>query len=359
MTLLLTLTAGTEDGVCAARETSSGQTILVQTGAFKRAEGASSLKAELSEKGYLAHMIAGDDFHRVAVGPFPGVKEATAAVSRLTRDGYSAYIRRDLPLQQPTRADPRESGQPPIVVDPEPVRKVETAPRFEWPRPADGESRVGALPAREPLTSWSPVPDLASQPPVLEAVLSDVRPPPFGGLGVIPAPAPVIAPVSRGLRLLALAGDGAANNIHRRQATADPVVQVLDSQGGPLAGAVIMFSLPDRGPSGSFANGSRLLTVLTDRQGMATGKGLTPNSVEGTMPIQITASYEGQTARRTITQTNFALQRRGVSGAKIGLFSAIAAGAAVGIVKVLEGRSSGPDLIRGTATVGTPTVGAP
>ena len=118
LTLLLILIAGAKDGLCVTLETSIGQTILVQTGAFKRAAGVSSLVAELSEKGYVAHAISGDDsHHRVVVGPLLEEREAAAVLSRLQRDGYSAYIRRDLPFLQPTAVKLGESDLP-LITDP-------------------------------------------------------------------------------------------------------------------------------------------------------------------------------------------------------------------------------------------------
>jgi hypothetical protein len=176
-----------------------------------------------------------------------------------------------------------------------------------------------------------------------------------------PKPEPVlpasITPV--GLRLLILAGNGVVNNV-KQPAAQDITVQVLDESARPVPGAVLAFSLPERGASGLFANGGRTTIVHTGADGLARAVGMIPNRVEGEIPIQVTASYGGRMATATIRQTNF-IEPGGVStGAKVAIVSAIAAGAAVGIIKALENNgSSGLERIRATATVGSPTVGQP
>src|SRR5215831_15520270 len=75
-------------------------------------------------------------------------------------------------------------------------------------------------------------------------------------------------------------GDNAINSIRMRRGH-DPVVQVLDSTGEPLANATVSFLLPASGPSATFGDGGLSLTVQTDEHGMAVGRGLIPNRVEG------------------------------------------------------------------------------
>ena len=96
----------------------------------------------------------------------------------------------------------------------------------------------------------------------------------------------VIAPVSAQepgplkLNLVIVEGDGAINNIQERTAR-ERIVQVEDENHRPIAGAAVMFSLPNNGASGVFANGSRSMTVLTDSQGRAVARGLLP---QGSVP---------------------------------------------------------------------------
>src|SRR6266852_6090371 len=105
------------------------------------------------------------------------------------------------------------------------------------------------------------------------------------------------------LNIVIVEGEGAINNIRQRTAR-EPIVQVEDQNHKPVAGAVVVFLLPDHGASGVFANGSHTLTVVSDAQGRAVARGLKPNNVQGQMQMHVTASHNGQTANATITQTN-------------------------------------------------------
>jgi hypothetical protein len=178
-----------------------------------------------------------------------------------------------------------------------------------------------------------------------------------------PPPEPRVRTGVVGLKLLVLAGQNAINNIKQRTAR-DPVVQVVDENDRPVAGAAITFALPSRGASGVFANGARSMTILTDAQGTAAATGLTPNAVTGELPIQVSASYQGQTASAVITQTNAVAAGAGMSAATIGIIGAVVAGAAVGAALALGGGDSTPAPAArpsGTATVrtGGVTIGAP
>ena len=73
-----------------------------------------------------------------------------------------------------------------------------------------------------------------------------------------------------------------------------------------LAGAAVVFFLPSSGPSGSFVDGSKTLTVSADAQGRAVAAGIHRNNLSGQMQIRVTASYGGQTVSAVITQTNVA-----------------------------------------------------
>jgi hypothetical protein len=136
------------------------------------------------------------------------------------------------------------------------------------------------------------------------------------------------------LVILIVEGDGGLNNIRRGSAT-QPVIEVRDRNNRPVAGAVVAFTLPDFGPSASFLNGSKLLTVTTDASGRASVTGMTPNSLEGPFRIQVTASKDGLRGSTSIAQRN---QMVGGGGAglsvagKVGIFGAIAATAVVAAV---------------------------
>jgi len=161
-------------------------------------------------------------------------------------------------------------------------------------------------------------------------------------------------------------GDGAINNIRQRTAR-EPIVQVEDQNHKPVAGAVVVFLLPDHGASGVFANGSHTLTVVSDAQGRAVAKGLKPNNVQGQMQMHVTASHNGQVANATITQTNAITAAAGAAAAGAGISAkliavlviagAAAAGGAVAATR--SGGSSTPAVTPITITPGTGTVGAP
>lgn len=167
------------------------------------------------------------------------------------------------------------------------------------------------------------------------------------------------------LRIVILEGEGAINNVRQRTAR-EPVVQVVDENDRPVAGAVVMFMLPDRGAGGTFANGAKSLAVTTDAQGQATATGLQANNVAGDMQIRVSASHQGQTASATITQTNLAAAAAAGAGAgKIIAILAIVGGAAGGIAAATlggggDGGGATPAPPR-TATIsaGGPAVGAP
>ena len=178
------------------------------------------------------------------------------------------------------------------------------------------------------------------------------------------------APVS--LNIVIVEGEGAINNIRQRTAR-EPVVRVEDENRRPVAGAVVVFILPESGPGGTFPNGARSLTVVTDSQGQAVAKGFTPSQVTGKFQIQIEAAYQELSATGTINQANAVLTAAaaggggaagGISG-KLLLVLAIAGAAAAGsIVAATSGNGNGSSggSAPGAPTVvtpGTPTVGPP
>jgi hypothetical protein len=143
---------------------------------------------------------------------------------------------------------------------------------------------------------------------------------------------------------------------------------VEDENNRPVAGAAVVFTLPGTGASGTFADGSRVLTVLTDQNGRAAMRGFTPNNVAGKMEIRVTASYRGQTASATISQTNVAAAAAaGAGSGKLIAILAVVGGAAIGgVVAATRGGGSSPAPPVSppppqptVITPGTPTVGPP
>jgi len=141
------------------------------------------------------------------------------------------------------------------------------------------------------------------------------------GLLAVPFPSTLPAtPLPPALNLVILEGEGAINNIRQRTAR-EPIVQVEDENHRPVAGAAVAFTLPSNGAGGTFANGARTLTTVTDSQGRAVARGFRPNSIQGKFQINVTASNLGQTVSGIITQTN-ALIGAAAAGAAAGGISA-------------------------------------
>jgi len=168
------------------------------------------------------------------------------------------------------------------------------------------------------------------------------------------------------LNLVIVEGEGATNNIRQRTAR-EPIVQVEDENHKPVAGAAVVFLLPDQGASGTFANGSHTLTVTTDSQGRAIAHGFHPNHVQGQFNMRVSASFQGKTGTATISQTNAAIAgaagaaAAGISVKLIVILAIAGAAAAGGAIAATRGGSSTPAPGATTTTIsaGTGTVGAP
>lgn len=130
-----------------------------------------------------------------------------------------------------------------------------------------------------------------------------------------PPPLPATTPDSAGLgrrlppggiRILVLEGQNMLNSLQSRSAIS-PVVQILDSQDQPVAGATVTFEVSPTGPGGGFgippAPLAPLMTVRSDFAGQATSH-FTPNTTPGRFTIKVVANMDGQTAQAAIAQTN-------------------------------------------------------
>ena len=81
------------------------------------------------------------------------------------------------------------------------------------------------------------------------------------------------------------------------------VVEVRDRNNAPVAGASVVFLLPQTGASGTFATGGKMMTVVTNASGRATSGVFQPIGT-GQLKIQVTASFQGHSASTAIAQTN-------------------------------------------------------
>jgi hypothetical protein len=159
---------------------------------------------------------------------------------------------------------------------------------------------------------------------------------------------PLQAPGASKLNIVIVEGEGAINNVRQRTAR-EPIVQVEDENHRPIAGASVLFLLPDGGPSGVFGKGARSLQVMTDSKGRAVAKGLRLNDISGKFQIKVEASYQGSTATASISQANAVLTAgtaaAGISGKLLVILAA--AGAAAGVGAVLATTSGGKLPTRG------------
>lgn len=160
-------------------------------------------------------------------------------------------------------------------------------------------------------------------------------------------------------------GEGAVNNIRQRVAR-EPMIQVTDENKKPVAGAAVVFLLPNQGAGAAFANGAKSLTTLTDANGNAVARGMQANRLSGQYQIKVSASANGQTATATINMSNAAIAGAGAAAGAASLkwlliLGAAGGAAAAGAVVATGGGNGGGAATRPPTTVtpGTPSVGAP
>src|SRR5947208_1166707 len=100
------------------------------------------------------------------------------------------------------------------------------------------------------------------------------------------------------LSIVIVEGEGAINNIKQRTSR-ETIVEVQDENHRPVAGAAVVFLLPNDGPGGAFAGGSKSVTLTTNSAGRATMPAMQPNQVTGQFQIRVNASSQGRTASTT------------------------------------------------------------
>ena len=169
------------------------------------------------------------------------------------------------------------------------------------------------------------------------------------------------APIAK-LNIEIVEGEGAVNNIRQRMAR-EPMVQVTDENRKPVAGAAVVFLLPNQGAGASFANGAKSFTTLTDANGRAVARGIQSNKIPGQYQMRVTASSQGQTASTAINLTNLAVTGAVAGGLSLKLLLILAAAggaAAAGTVAATSGGGGGGSTRPPTTvTPGQPGVGVP
>jgi hypothetical protein len=167
------------------------------------------------------------------------------------------------------------------------------------------------------------------------------------------------------LQVRVVEGDGAVYAIGSR-ATKGIGIQVTDETGRPVDGATISFRLPDNGPTGVFANGSRTEIATTRADGRASAWGMQWNRSPGLLEIRITA-VKGQT-RAGILCSQYLTEApdakaggsHNVGGSHkwlwIGVAIAGAAGGAVAAMAIGGKTSTASAGSTEAVTIGTPTI---
>lgn len=80
------------------------------------------------------------------------------------------------------------------------------------------------------------------------------------------------------------------------------LVALVTSNGNPVSGASVTFTAPGSGASGTFANGTATITVLTNGSGLASSGNFVANATTGS--YNVTASTPGAASNATFALTN-------------------------------------------------------
>jgi hypothetical protein len=138
-----------------------------------------------------------------------------------------------------------------------------------------------------------------------------------------------------GIRVQITQGNNAQNVLEQIPAT--PItIRVIDRSNRPVQGATVVFTTPEQGPSGDFANGLNTLRTITNENGIAVAPEYRPNEIPGPYRIRVQVDYLGETLTALIRQTNLSPKK---SFSKLIVILAVA-GAAGAAGTALAGRSS-------------------
>lgn len=116
---------------------------------------------------------------------------------------------------------------------------------------------------------------------------------------VLVSPAGLRAQAADPIQIQVIEGQAATHSIEAGDAT-EPVVEVRDAQGQPVAGVEVLFRAPSVGPSVTFYGATRESRVRTDEQGRARATTMFAN----TEPGQFTIDVEAGAATTQINQSN-------------------------------------------------------
>ena len=115
----------------------------------------------------------------------------------------------------------------------------------------------------------------------------------FSGLLTMLAPTAFAA--DTGLVIQVLRGAGANNNAVTGGFTS-PMVRIVNSNGTPVAGALVVFMAPSTGASVDFAGNGNVAQTVSDETGSAPAPSLKPVAADGQVEIRVMATKEGRSA---------------------------------------------------------------
>lgn len=101
-----------------------------------------------------------------------------------------------------------------------------------------------------------------------------------------------------------LEGEGELNDTRARTAR-EPIVQVEDENHKPVAGALVLFALQGNSSANANFSGLSRLTVRTDANGQAIGRGFQVTHYTGSFQIQVVATVAALQAEIFIHQSNY------------------------------------------------------
>jgi hypothetical protein len=165
------------------------------------------------------------------------------------------------------------------------------------------------------------------------------------------------------LHIEILKGDGGVNVLGADTAV-QPVIEVRDRNNQPVANVAVTFTAPSDGPSVTFLNGSRSITLMTDSAGEAILLGMKPVN-PGRFQIAVSASVQSETVVTAISLTNEATahatatraKKQGLSKGVILAIVGGAAAAAIGIGVGMGGHSSGSNGAASNSTTSSASIG--
>ncbi|HEY1894713.1 MAG TPA: hypothetical protein VGG62_00520 [Terracidiphilus sp.] len=180
------------------------------------------------------------------------------------------------------------------------------------------------------------------------------------------APGVVATGQPKGLFINIIEGEGALNDIRTRTAR-EPIVEVDDENHKPVAGALVLFAIDNGGSSSPFASfsGANTVSVTTDEDGRAVGRGFQVTQHKGQYKINVRATKGELQADSVILQTNIEVLVSPSGGSTTAAVVAhhhwgwiiggvAVAGGVVGVVIATHGSSSPTTVTPGTGTVGAP-----